>query len=232
MLSVEDVVMPMTLACSCLFLCASWHSDSSCALSASALALLALSWASACKEQLYSCSVAFSKSFRAAWHPCCLSNCSLCLVKQCLGIEPAVGVVDNPFPRDALTDVYAGVDVGHELLCQSTGVAENTAIQPWPGQVGPELQQVCHPLPRSHGVQPDILVPYMYALPGQVCAGGKVLGNSDESGEPLREDGDGISSSIMEIHSPPFQGGQDVGSINGGVVPKHLEASDYLVHRP
>ena len=57
-----------------------------------------------------------------------LKLCSLCLVEQRLGIEPAIGVVDDSFPRDALTDVYAGVDVCHELLCQSTGVVENAAI--------------------------------------------------------------------------------------------------------
>ena len=72
----------------------------------------------------------------------------------------------------------------------------------------------------------------MYALSGQVRAGGQVLGNSNKGGEPLREDGDSISSSVMVIHLPPFQGGQDVGSVDGGIVPKHLEASDYLIHRP
>ena len=72
----------------------------------------------------------------------------------------------------------------------------------------------------------------MYALSGQVRTGGQVLGNSNKGGEPLREDGDGISSSIMVIHPPQFQGGQDVGSIDGGVVPEHLVTSEYLIHRP
>ena len=76
------------------------------------------------------------------------------------------------------------------------------------------------------------MVPYMHALSGQVCAGSQVPGNSDKGGEPLQEDGDSISSSVMAIHSPPFQGGQDVGSIDGGIVPKHLKASDHLVHGP
>ena len=34
----------------------------------------------------------------------------------------------------------------------------------------------------------------------------------------------------MVVHSPPLQGRQDVGSIDGGIVPKDLEAPDYLVH--
>ena len=73
---------------------------------------------------------------------------------------------------------------------------------------------------------------YVYVLSGQVRAGGQVLGDSNESGEPFWEDGDGISSAVMAIHPPPFQGGQDVGSINGGIVPKHFESSYYLIHRP
>ena len=72
----------------------------------------------------------------------------------------------------------------------------------------------------------------MYALPAQVRTGGHVLGDCDESGEPFWEDGDSISSAIMAICLPPFQGAQDVGSINGGIVPKHFESSDYLIHKP
>ena len=34
----------------------------------------------------------------------------------------------------------------------------------------------------------------------------------------------------MAVHSPPLQGSQDVGSIDGGIVPKDLEALHYLVH--
>ena len=34
----------------------------------------------------------------------------------------------------------------------------------------------------------------------------------------------------MVVHSPPLQGSQDVGSIDGSVVPKDLEAPDYLIH--
>ena len=50
----------------------------------------------------------------------------------------------------------------------------------------------------------DVVVPYMHALSGQVFAGSQVSGNSDIGGEPLQEDGDGISSPVMVIHSPPF----------------------------
>ena len=49
-----------------------------CILSASALALLAFSWASACRERSYSSSVAFSKSFSVVWHPCFLLNSVRC----------------------------------------------------------------------------------------------------------------------------------------------------------
>ena len=103
-----------------------------------------------------------------------------------------------------MTDVYAGIDVCHELLSQSTGVAEDAAIQPWTRQVGPELQQVRHPLPGHCGVQSDIAVPHMHAFPGQVRASSQVSGNSDVGGEPLQEDRDSISSPVMAIHSPPF----------------------------
>ena len=34
----------------------------------------------------------------------------------------------------------------------------------------------------------------------------------------------------MAVHSPPLQGSQDVGSIDGGIVPKDLEAPNYLIH--
>ena len=34
----------------------------------------------------------------------------------------------------------------------------------------------------------------------------------------------------MAVHSPPLQGSQDVGSIDGGIVPKDLEGPDYLIH--
>ena len=34
----------------------------------------------------------------------------------------------------------------------------------------------------------------------------------------------------MAVHSPPLQGSQDVGRIDGGIVPKDLEAPDYLIH--
>ena len=34
----------------------------------------------------------------------------------------------------------------------------------------------------------------------------------------------------MAVHSPPLQGSQDVGSIDGSIVPKDLEAPDFLVY--
>ena len=72
----------------------------------------------------------------------------------------------------------------------------------------------------------------MHAFSGQVHTLSQVPGNSDVGGEPLREDGDGIFSPVMAIHLPPFQGGQDKGNMDGGIVPKDLEASNYLVHGP
>ena len=34
----------------------------------------------------------------------------------------------------------------------------------------------------------------------------------------------------MVVHSPPLQGSRDVGSIDGSIVPRDLEAPDYLIH--
>ena len=57
--------------------------------------------------------------------------------------ESAIGVVHDTFPHNMLTEVYAGVDICYEQLCQSTEVAEDAAIQPCARQVSPKLQQVC-----------------------------------------------------------------------------------------
>ena len=65
--------------------------------------------------------------------------------------------------------VEAGVDVCHQLLGQGTGVVEDAAKEPRTREVGPELQQVRHPLPGRHRVQLDIGVADMYAFSGQVC---------------------------------------------------------------
>ena len=82
-------------------------------LSASALALLSFSMASAAMERSYSCSLAFSKSFKVAWCFCCLLN--YC-VKQHSGIEPAINVVDDLLPHNAMSNVNARVNVNHQLL--------------------------------------------------------------------------------------------------------------------
>ena len=55
-------------------------------------------------------------------------------------------------PGNMMWGVEAGVDVCHELLSQNTGVAEDAAEEPPTGEVGPELQQIRHPLPGRHGV--------------------------------------------------------------------------------
>ena len=67
---------------------------------------------------------------------------------------------------DVTWGVEAGVDVCHQLLGQSTGVVENAAKEPRTGEVSPELQQVCHPLPGCRGVQSDVGVANMYAFSG------------------------------------------------------------------
>ena len=78
-------------------------------------------------------------------------------------------------------DIKAGVDVCHELLGQNTGVVEDAAEEPRTGEVGPELQQIRHPLPGCHGVQPDIGMANMYVFPGEVYKGDP---SRDEGWEP------------------------------------------------
>ena len=36
----------------------------------------------------------------------------------------------------------------------------------------------------------------------------------------------------MAVHSPPLQGSQDIGSINGSIICKDLKTPDYLIHGP
>ena len=85
--------------------------------------------------------------------------------------------------------IKAGVDVSHELLSQSTGVAEDAAKEPQTGEVGPELQQICHPLPGHHGVQPEIGVADVYVFSGQVCICGQAFGDPNVGGQPFRNTG-------------------------------------------
>ena len=54
---------------------------------------------------------------------------------------------------------------------------EDAAEDPRTGEVGPELQQVRHPLPSHHGVQPDIRVADMYPFSGQVRVCGQTFGD-------------------------------------------------------
>ena len=78
-------------------------------------------------------------------------------------------------PGDVTWGVKAGVDVCHQLLGQGTGVAENATKEPQTGEVGPELQQICHPLPGRHGVQPDIGIANVYMFPRQVRVCGQAF---------------------------------------------------------
>ena len=114
--------------------------------------------------------------------------------------------------------VEAGIDVCHQLLGQGTGVAEDAAKEPQTGEVSLELQQVCHPLPGCHGVQPDVRVADMYAFSGQVRICGQTFGDPNVGGQPFREYWNRIPSSIMVVHPSPLQSSHDVGSIDGGVI--------------
>ena len=69
-------------------------------------------------------------------------------------------------PGDVMWGIEAGIDVCHQLLGQGTGIAEDATEQPRTGEVGPELQQVHHPLPGCWGVQSDVGVANMYVFPG------------------------------------------------------------------
>ena len=122
------------------------------------------------------------------------------------------------------------VDVCHQLFGQGTGVAEDATKEPRTREVSPELQQVRHPLPGYHRVQSDIGVSNVYAFPGQVCVCGQTFGNPYVSGQPLWKYWNCVPSSIMVVHLSPFQGGQDVSHINGGIFPKHFKSSHHFVH--
>ena len=126
--------------------------------------------------------------------------------------------------------VEAGVDIHHKLLGQNTGVAEDAAEEPRTGEVSPELQQIRHPLPGCHRVQPDVGIANVYAFLRQVRVGGQAFSDPYVGGQPFREYGDRIPSSVMAVHFSPFQSGHDVCSIDCSIVPKHLEASQCFIH--
>ena len=133
-------------------------------------------------------------------------------------------------PGDVTWGIEAGVDVGHELLSQSTGVVEDAAKEPQTREVSPELQQICHPLRGRHRVQPDIGVADMYAFLGQVRICGQAFGDPNVGGQPFQEYWNHIPSSIMAVHLSPLQSGHDVCSVDRGIVPKHLETPHRFVH--
>ena len=126
--------------------------------------------------------------------------------------------------------IEAGVDVCHELLSQSTGVAEDAAKEPRTGEVSPELQQICHPLPGCHGVQPDIGVANVYTFSGQVRICGQAFGDPNVGGQPFQEYWNCVPSSVMAVHLSPLQSGRDVCSIDRGIVLKHLETPHCFIH--
>ena len=126
--------------------------------------------------------------------------------------------------------VKAGVDVCHELLSQNTGVVEDAAEEPRTREVGPELQQICQPLPGHHGVQPDVGMADVYTFPGQVHVCGQAFGDPNVGGQPFREYGNRVPSSVMVVHLSPFQSSHDVCSVDRGIVPKHLETLHCFIH--
>ena len=83
--------------------------------------------------------------------------------------------------------IEAGVDVCHQLFGQGTGIAEDAAKEPRTGEVGPEMQQVHHPLSGHHGVQSDVGVADMYVFSGQIPICGQTFGDPHVSGQLLRE---------------------------------------------
>ena len=106
-------------------------------------------------------------------------------------------------PGDVTWGVEAGIDVCHQLLDQGTGIVEDAAEQPQTREVGPELQQYCHPLPCHRGVQSDIGVANMHTFPGEVHVRGQTSGHLNVGGEPLWENWNCIPTPIMAAHSPP-----------------------------
>ena len=107
---------------------------------------------------------------------------------------------------------------------------EDTAKEPQDREVGPELQQVHHPLPGHHGVQSDIGVANMYVFSGQVHVCSQTFGDPSVGGQPFREYWTHVPSSIMAVHPSPLQSSHDVGSIDGSIIPKHLEPPHHFVH--
>ena len=126
--------------------------------------------------------------------------------------------------------IQAGVDVCHELLGQSTGVVEDAIEEPRTREVGPELQQICHPLPGCHGVQSDVGVADVYAFSGQVRICGQAFGDPNVGGQPFQEYWNRVPSSVMAVHLSPLQSSHDVCCIDRGIVPKHLETPHRFIH--
>ena len=109
---------------------------------------------------------------------------------------------------------------------------EDATQEPRTREVGPELQQVRHPLQSHHRVQPDVGVANMYPFSGQVCICGQTFGDPNVGGQPFQEYWNHVCSLVMAVHPSPLQHSHDVGSIDGGVVPKHLEPPHRFVHGP
>ena len=70
----------------------------------------------------------------------------------------------------------------------------------------------------------------VHTFPGQVHISGQAFGDPNVGGQPFREYGNRVPSSVMAVHLSPFQSGHDVCSIDRGVVPKHLETPHHFVH--
>ena len=65
------------------------------------------------------------------------------------------------------------------------------------------------------------------------CIHGQTSGHPNVGGELLRENWKFcIPIPIMAVHSPPLQGSQDIGSINGSIICKDLKPPDYLIIGP
>ena len=70
----------------------------------------------------------------------------------------------------------------------------------------------------------------MYAFSGQVRICGQTFGDPNVGGQPFREYWNRIPSSVMVVHLSPLQSSHDVGSIDGSIIPKHLEPPHRFVH--
>ena len=72
----------------------------------------------------------------------------------------------------------------------------------------------------------------MYAFSGQVHICGQTFGDPNVGGQPFQEYWNCVPSSVMAVHPSPLQSSHDVGSIDGGIIPKHLETLHHFVHGP